>query len=376
MRRVWDGDDAFLPIDPDLPAAAQRRIVESMRPSAFVEAHGELVKLSGGEPVEAGDAIVVATSGTTGEPKGVVLTHEAVATSAELTSRRLGVEPARDRWLACLKLAHVGGLSVVTRALHTGIPLELLPRYDTSEVVAAAGRGATLVSLVPTTLQRLGPARVGLFRRILLGGAAPPDTVPENVVTTYGLTETGSGVVYDGVPLDGVDVAISASGEVLVRSPTALRCYRDGTVPFLDGGWLPTGDGGSLDDAGVLTVFGRQTEMIISGGENVWPAAVEAVLRRSPLVGEVAVAGRPDPEWGERVVAFVVPAARARGADTAASPRLEELRELVKADIGRHAAPRELVIVDQLPRTASGKVRRSALGADGGRVVGSRQCQE
>src|SRR5437879_3032321 len=144
------------------------------------------------EPVEDGDALVVATSGTTGEPKGVVLTHDAVEASARATSDRLAVDPARDTWLSYLPLAHIGGLSVVTRALVTGTPL-------TFDVEA----GATLVSLVPTQLRRLD-ARA--FRTIVLGGAAPPEDRPANCVVTYGMTETGSGVVYDGVPLAGVQV--------------------------------------------------------------------------------------------------------------------------------------------------------------------------
>lgn len=357
VRRIWDGGDAILPLDPNLPPAATERLLGVLRPGALVGADGESRALADGLPVEGGDAVVVATSGTTGEPKGVVLTHEAVAASAELTSRRLEVDLEHDRWLACLPLSHVGGLSVVTRALHTGTPLDLLASYDSDAVLAAARRGATLVSLVPTTLRRLGSDGAALFRRILLGGAAPPEELPENVVTTYGLTETGSGVVYDGFPLDGVDLAISPAGEVLVRTPTALRCYRDGTSPILPGGWLATGDEGSLTTAGELSVFGRTDDMIKSGGEKVWPEAVEAVLRRLPLVADVAVAGSPDPEWGQRVVAYVVPA-------SGTTPTLDSLRGLVKDEIGAHAAPRQLVMLDRLPRTANGKLQRKLLTSE------------
>jgi O-succinylbenzoic acid--CoA ligase len=353
VRRTWDDGDAFLPIDPRLPAPARRRLLEALRPGRIVAADGAESSVSGGVPVEDGDAVVVATSGTTGEPKGVVLTHAAVAASAAATSQRLEVDPHRDRWLACLPVAHVGGLSVILRALHTETPLDLLPRYDTDAVVAAARQGATLVSLVPTTLRRLGAGAL-LYRSILLGGSAPPEDRPANVVTTYGLTETGSGVVYDGVPLDGVELAISPGGEVLVRCPMSLRCYRDGTDPHQADGWLSSGDAGALDDAGVLSVYGRIDDVIITGGENVWPEAVEAVLRTDPLVREVAVAGRADPEWGHRVVAYVVPVGD--------GPALGALRELVASELGRFAAPRELVLVEALPRTASGKVQRRLLG--------------
>ena len=190
-----------------------------------------------GVPVEEGDALVVSTSGTTGRPRGVVLTHAAVTASALATSRRLGVDAARHRWLACLPLSHVGGLSVVTRALLTGAALTVHPGFDAGAVMAAAGP-EVLVSLVPTTLARVEPGR---FHTVVLGGSAPPAGLPANVVTTYGLTETGSGVVYDGVALDGVDVAVDAGGQIRLRGPMLLRAYRDGTVATDAEGWLRDG---------------------------------------------------------------------------------------------------------------------------------------
>ncbi len=282
------------------------------------------------------------TSGTTGAPKGVVLTHEAVAASAVASSARLDVT-ADDHWLACLPLSHVGGLSVVTRALHTGTRLTVIGGFD---VDAVERSDATLVSLVSTALHRIDASR---FRKILLGGARPPSSLPSNVVTTYGMTETGSGVVYDGIPLDGVEVRIAA-GEVHIRCPMLFRCYRDGTSPLVDG-WFATGDGGRLDADGRLVVDGRIGELIITGGENVWPQAVEAVLSEHPAVRDVAVAGRPDAEWGETVVAYVVP--------DGDPPSLDELRDHVKASLPAYNAPRALVLVDEVPRTALGKIVRT-----------------
>jgi O-succinylbenzoic acid--CoA ligase len=339
LRRAWDDGDAVLPLDPRLPAPARARVLAAAHPD---------------RPVEDGDALVVATSGTTGDPKAAVLTHDAVAASARATSRRLGVDAATDRWLACLPLAHVGGLSVLTRALVTGTPLTVHDGFDADAVEAAARAGCTLVSLVPTALRRID---AGLFRTVVLGGSAMPPDLPANVVTTYGMTETGSGVVYDGVPLDDVEVRV-VGGEVQLRAPMLLRAYRDGTVPTSADGWYPTGDAGAWDAAaGRLQVFGRVGDLIITGGENVWPAAVERVLARVPAVGEVAVVGRADPEWGQRVVALVVPAA---GADP---PTLDGLRAAVRRELPAYAAPRELRLVDALPRTGSGKVARAALGA-------------
>ena len=353
LRRVWDAGDAVLPLDPRLPAPAAEALLAALAPSALVDpTDGERHVRAGGRPVEPGDALVVATSGTTGTPKGAVLTHGAIAASAEATSARLDVEPATDRWLACLPLAHVGGLSVVTRALHTGTPLTVLPAPDPAAVEQAVrGGGATLVSLVATALARLDASA---FRAVVLGGAAPPAGLPANAHTTWGMTETGSGVIYDRRPLDGVELAV-VDGELHVRGPMLARAYRDGTATLDAEGWLRTGDAATIEADGRLRVAGRMGDVIVTGAEMVWPEPVEAVLRTAPGVAAVAVAGRPDPEWGHAVVAWVVPT------DPAAPPTLAELRAAVKAVLPPWAAPRRLVVVAALPLTALGKVRRGEL---------------
>ncbi len=352
LRRAWDRGDAVLALDQRLAAPAQEALLRALRPGRLLRPDSE-ARLPGGLPVEPGDAVVVATSGTTGGPKGVVLTHEAVAASARAISARLGVDPARHRWLACLPLSHIGGLSVVTRALLTDTSLEVLPGFDATAVQQRSGPDV-LVSLVPTALSRVDAAR---FRTVVLGGSATPADLPPNVVTTYGMTETGSGVVYDGLPLDGVDVRIR-DGEIHLRGPMLLRAYRDGIIPLDGDGWLATGDGGWIGEFGRLHVEGRMTDLIITGGENVWPEPVEALLCSHPGVAEAAIAGRPDPEWGQRVVAFVVPA------NGRPAPTLEELRGVVRDRLAAFAAPKELVVVDELPRTAIGKVRRDLLSGD------------
>jgi O-succinylbenzoic acid--CoA ligase len=208
------------------------------------------------------------------------------------------------------------------------------------------------VSLVATALARVDPT---LFRTVVLGGARAPEALPSNVVTTYGMTETGSGVVYDGVPIDGVEVRIDADGEIHVRGPMLLRAYRDGTVPIDAQGWFATGDSGAFVD-GRLVVHGRRSELIITGGENVWPQAVEAVLATAPGIAEVVVMGAADPDWGQRVVAVVVPA------DRAVPPTLDQLRAYAKTVLPAFAAPRELRLVESIARTALGKPRRELLG--------------
>ncbi len=320
MRRAWDAGDAVAPVDPRLPAAARDSLLAAFRLD---------------DPTEDGDALVVATSGTAGEPKAVVLSHDAIAASARASSAALAVNDT-DKWWACLPLAHIGGLSVVLRALVTNTPFTFDDEAD-----------CTLVSLVPTMARRTDLAR---FRRVLLGGAAAPGEFPDNVVRTYGLTETGSGVAYDGRPLDGVRFRIM-QGEVHVRGPMLLRCYRDGTDPKDADGWLPTGDAGSIV-GGVLHIDGRIGDVINTGGEKVWPAAVERALAGTPGVAELAVAGQPDREWGHRVVAYVVPT------DPANPPTLDALRAAVKETLPAYCAPKQLVVVAALPRTPSGKVRR------------------
>lgn len=349
LRRAWEAGDAVLPIDRRLPPAARTALLDAMAPSRIVDAQGEYAVA--GRPVEPGDALVMATSGSTGNPKGVVLTHDAVAASAHATAARLGTTAA-DTWLACLPLAHVGGLSVITRAIITGASLVVHDGFDADAVTAAAHAGANAVSLVPTALRRIDPA---LFRVVVLGGARPPADRPANCVATYGLTETGSGVVYDGVPLDGVEVRIDDEGQILLRGPMLLRCYRDGSTPLDDDGWLHTGDLGHWLPDGRLHVEGRRGDLVITGGENVWPETVDAVLVSHPAIADVAVAGVPDDEWGQRLIAWVV------ATDPLHPPTLGELRAHVAARLPAFCAPKEVRVVAAIPRTALGKVQRHRL---------------
>ena len=347
VQRIWDDGDAVLPIDQRLPQNAQVELVKQMEASVVIDSSG--TSLLSGRPVESDDALVVATSGSTGRPKGVVLEHKALIANAEATNAFLEADPAVDKWLACLPLSHVGGFSVLVRALHSGVSLEVHDGFDAEKTITAARHGVTLISLVPTAMQRV---ETGLFRRVLVGGASVPIDRPDNVIATYGMTETGSGVVYNGRALENVELR-AVDGEVQIRFPMLFRCYRNGENPITEDGWYPTGDAGELDDNGILTVRGRMGDMIITGGENVWPVMIEQILNKAVGVRECAVVGRPDPEWGESVVAVVVP-----DADT---PVLEDLRDLVKSSLPAYCAPRSLELTDQLPKTALGKIQRHLL---------------
>lgn len=347
LRREWEAGNAVAPIDQRLPAAARAAVLQSLAPDHLIDSTGR--HRIRGHGVADGDALVIATSGATGAPKGVVLTHDAVRASAIATSLRLGIDDA-DMWLACLPLAHIGGLSVVTRALHLGVRVIVHDGFDAERVISAARAGATAVSLVATALARIDAS---MFRIIVLGGSRPPGHRPPNVHTTYGLTETGSGVVYDGVPLDGVDVQIASSGEILLRGPMLMRGYRDGSTTIDEFGWLHTGDIGRLDADGRLEVVGRVDDLIITGGENVWPDVVEGVIRRHAGVSDVAVAGRPDNEWGQRVVAWIVPGEP--------PPTAAELRAHILDSLPGFYVPKEFRFVAALPQTSLGKIQRHLL---------------
>lgn len=345
IRKAWDEGDAIFPLDQRLPAPARSAVLHAVSPTRIATVDNETTH--NGAPVESGDAVVVATSGTTGTPKAVVLTHDAVRASSFATSKRLGVN-ASDKWLACLPPSHVGGLSVILRSIVTDTNVIAVPSFSIEAYEEAARDGATLVSLVSTALQRVDSS---MYRTIVLGGAKPPASRPSNTVTTYGMTETGSGVVYDGIPLDGVDIEIRDS-IIHLRAPMLMRQYRDGSSPIDAHGWLRTGDIGTFTN-GVLSVEGREGDLIISGGENVWPDAVEDAIKTLHTVVDVCVGGVPHPEWGQIVTAWIVTS----GADVS----LEMVRDHVKQTLPAFCAPQSIHLIEEIPRTSLGKPRRSEL---------------
>jgi o-succinylbenzoate---CoA ligase len=367
---AWEASEAVLPLDPDAPEPELKGILAAARPTHLLDGDGRR-RLAGGQPAEAGVAAVVATSGTADAPKVVELGADAIRWSALATSAALEAGPG-DRWLCCVPVHGVAGLAVLARAWHTGLPVEVHDGFDPAAVGAAAGR-ATLVSLVPAMLRRLLAAgdAASRFRRVLLGGGpVPADLAREakdrgvGLLRTYGLTETFGGMAHDGHPLDGAEVRIGGpsmpdpEGEILVRGPMLFRRYRGEpgrTAAALRGGWLHTGDLGRIHHDGPLVVLGRVDDLVISGGVNVHPDEVEAVLADHPGVAEVAVAGRADPEWGQRVAAFVV------ARDPGRPPTLEELRGFARERLAAAKAPRELIIVPALPRGPSGKLLRRLL---------------
>ena len=365
IAAVWRAGAALLPIDPRLPARTASALRHRARPTADFDGR-ELRRLPGGVPVEHGVGLVMASSGTTHHPKLAELGRGALVAAVTASARRLDAGPT-DPWFGCLPVTHMGGMLVALRGVLLGAPVTLRPRFEPGEFDAFARAGAAFSAVVPTMLVRLLDARAAVdrLRAILVGGDSLAPAVASRardagapIVRTYGLTETCGGVVYEGAPFDGVELRIAPDGEILLRGTVLMRRYRldpQATEQAIDGeGWLHSGDAGELDQRR-LRVYGRLDDAIVSGGEKIWPAEVEAVLRQHPAVADVAVAGLADPEWGQRVVAFVVPAT------PSAPPRLEELRAAVAERLPRFKAPRELQLVAEVPRTSSGKVRRTTL---------------
>jgi O-succinylbenzoic acid--CoA ligase len=366
VAETWAAGAAVLPIDHRLPPAEAEALLELARPTVVLEAGG--ARRVDGRPADPDVALIVHTSGTGGSPK--LAQFHRTAIDAAVASSALALEASdEDRWLCCLPLSHVGGLLVLLRAILLGAPVAVHTRFDPEAVIAESGVAFT--SVVPTMLGRLVETGADLssFRAILVGGAhLSPDLrtraerAGANVVETYGLTETCGGVVYEGVPLPGTEMRIDADGGIQLRGPTMMQGYRSdeagSTAAFTDDGWLRPGDAGEIDRDGRLHVVGRIDDLINTGGERVWPDQVEAALRDHPGVRDVAAGGRLDPEWGQHVAVWVVPA------DPADPPSLEELRAFAARTLPRYAAPRELTLADRLPRTLSGKLRRAALPRD------------
>lgn len=330
---------------------------QGMHPGPLRPTHVDGVRQADGEGVPHDVAVVIATSGSTGTPKGVQLSAQALRTSAAASLRRLGATKG-ERWLCCLPPSHVSGLQVLVRSILAEAEPIIHERFDAVSVLES---GAAHVSLVPTQLHRLVAmdADLSVFTTILLGGAAPmPGLLAEaralgaRVVTTYGMSETSGGCVYDGRPLYNVDLKIGDDGRILISGPVLFSGYRFG--PPYDGGWFATSDLGELT-GGRLRVLGRADDVINTGGEKVVAASVAAVLGRHPEVADVAVVGTPDPEWGEAVTAFVVPADHSR------PPTLQQLRAYAADRLPPYAAPRELRILSALPLLANGKTDMAAL---------------
>jgi O-succinylbenzoic acid--CoA ligase len=302
-------------------------------------------------------AIVVHTSGTTAGPRAIELTYGNWLWSALGSAVALGVDPA-DRWLCTLPLAHVGGLSILMRSAIYATTVILHERFDAEAAADELATRATLVSVVPTTLARLldaGLRHPPALRAALVGGApivpallaaAAAAGVP--TVSTYGLTEACSQVTTGGPPLFCTRVRIGPGREILVAGPTVAP----GAVAA--DGWLHTGDEGALDAEGNLTVTGRAGDTIITGGENVAPTEIEAVLAAHPAVAEAGVHGAPDPEWGQRVVATVV----LRHGATASE---EDLRGYCRVRLAGYKVPRVVRFAPELPKTVSGKLLRRSL---------------
>jgi O-succinylbenzoic acid--CoA ligase len=336
------------------------------------------------------------SSGTTGQPKGVRLTYGNHYFNALASYQNFTAGPD-DRWLAVLPLFHVGGLAIILRGLFYGMPVVVHESFDPAEVNRAIDHeGVTIISVVTNMLarmldQRQDKAYPVSLRSILIGGGPVPPSLLERcassgipVVQTYGLTETASQAVTlaaedalrklgsAGRPLPGVELKIEpksgatetdlvengAAGEILLRGKNVTPGYEgrpEETAKAWRNGWFHTGDIGRLDEEGYLYVLDRRNDLIISGGENVYPAEVEAALLSYPQVEEAGVIGQPDEQWGQVVAAFVKPR-------SGATLNEEELIAYCQDRLARYKLPRKIYFVaESLPRNATGKLLRRSL---------------
>ncbi|MCY7331558.1 MAG: o-succinylbenzoate--CoA ligase [Pseudanabaena sp. CAN_BIN31] len=329
------------------------------------------------------------TSGTTGKPKGVPLTYSNHFHSAIASALHLGVRPD-DNWLLCMPLFHVGGLAIAWRSVINGTTLTLLSKFDEEEVLKAiATEKVTLISLVPTMLTRLLEhshwQNLQKLRAILLGGApASSELITQcmqlnlPIMPTYGMTETASQITTllshevnikkssSGLPLFGnrlrivdldnssQEMPIGAIGQIVVQGACVMGGYlhQFEQNPIKDG-WLHTSDLGYLDRDGYLYVVSRRADLIISGGENIYPSEIEGVLLSHPAIAEACVIGIGDREWGEVVAAVIV-------ANTELS--LTEIRSFCEQkSLARYKLPKAIYIWESLPKTASGKLLRQEI---------------
>jgi o-succinylbenzoate---CoA ligase len=361
------------PLNPRLAAAEVESEIERAKPVLVCSERGQLtateadLPLLGEHDLDATHCRIL-TSGTSGRPRTVALTYGNHLWSAVGAAFKIGVDPG-DRWLCCLPLHHVGGLSILMRSVIYGTGAVVHDAFDVDRVAESLrADGVTLVSLVPTMLVRLLEAGVDLSgpRAILLGGGPVPVEVIEeaagrgaSVVQTYGLTEAASQVTTlepqeahrklgsAGRPLLTTHLRIQ-DGEILVQGPTVAPGCAD------EDGWLHTGDLGRIDEEGFLYVEDRLDDLIITGSENVAPSEVEEVLLRHPEVVDAAAVARPDPEWQEAVTAVVVLRHGARAS-------ADELRRHCAGSLAGHKVPKRFEFTPELPRTPSGKLLRRAL---------------
>ncbi|MDA8261928.1 MAG: AMP-binding protein [Actinomycetota bacterium] len=350
VRRAWDQGDAVSVLDPGVPRSYLSTLIEALDPDLVEETQAGSARHRRHELPE-GTALVITTSGTSGPPKAVVHTHAAMRASALATGERLGVARGDGQWLCALPLTHIGGFSSITKAMHQGLELRIFERFDREAVESAARRRRSYIPVVRANLAQMDAA---LFERIVLGAGVPPAEIPPNAHVTYGLTETGSGLVYDGTPLPGAEIAIAEDGEILLRGPMLACCYRDGSPLLGADGWFHTDDAGAYLD-GRLQVFGRRGDVINSGGERILPQQVEAIIERLPGVAEVAVVGVRDERLGQAAWAVVVPKP---GSD---APSLEAIKEAVRAELPHYCAPRGMQVAASLPKTPLGKIQKRLL---------------
>jgi len=377
LLAVWLADAIAVPLAAHLPPAEARRRRDASR-CVLHAAAGALHPLAEHPPSDAGAGLVVFTSGTTGQSRGAWLDLSALEASAASVVHATSLRPG-DRWLSPLPFAHVGGIGVLVRCLQTGATASVMDGFDPAGANARLRCGTTHASFVGRMVERLladvgaAPAFPDDLRFVLVGGGPVPPALLARAraaglpaVATYGLTEAGSTVTLAdpaqepsprcdaGRPLPGRRVRLARDGTIEVAGPTLMRGY-DGEPPLPMDGWFSTGDLGEWTPDGRLRILDRRVDLIVSGGENVYPAEVEGILARHPSIDEIALVAWPDPSWGQRVVGVV----RWRGA-----PEEAGVAAFAAAELTPPQRPRTwITAAEPLPRNALGKLDRLAIRA-------------
>ena len=347
LRHCVEQSQAFCVLDRRVSSSRRAEELATLG-ATHLRDHSGLTTLDTGTAVNEDIGLVMLTSGSSGNPKAAELTWDALRASARITQESLRGASA-PVWYPCLPTNHIGGLAVVLRAILSDAQLLW---GDPRDLASAPQRGATHVAVVRSQLL---DRDLSGFEAVLLGGARPPGGLDDNVIATWGMTETGSGVVYNGRALRDVEIC-AVDGQICVKSPTLFHAYRHSPRPYITGpdgfnDWFPTGDAGDVID-GVVRVRGRLGYVINTGGEKLWPDDLEAVIATVTGVRDVAVTSEHDERWGQRIIALVV-------ADRESLDN--EIRDTADERIGPWAKPKEIRYVNSIPRTANGKIRRDVL---------------
>jgi O-succinylbenzoic acid--CoA ligase len=364
IASIWDDGDAIYFIDQRFSDKLKQQAIDSVRPKYLINLEGKC-ELNNSIEVCHGDALIISTSGTTGKPKALIHTFDSLKSHSRLVNEYLKINSQKDKWIACLPLNHIGGLGVVLRSMFENFEVAILEKPDPKRINDLNREGFNLISLVITILSKID---ISHFKAVVLGGMAEPEKTQDNVFATYGLTETGGGVVYNGQTLNKVSIRIDKDSSLIsVKTPTLFRGYRSlfnetlhvyeisaqGIEPELTDGYFQTSDCGFFDNDR-LKILGRTDDVINTGGEKIWPGTIESEISAIEGIIEVAVVPVADVKWGHKIVAAITKQPQSKITVT-------EIANVIRDSLSDWAVPKEIKFVQELPKTSIGKIDKQAV---------------